>query len=571
VSRWNFADVWEAVAETYPDAPALVQGSTRRNWRELDQRADALATALIQAGLGQQAKVAQYLYNSPEYLESIFASFKAGLVPVNTNYRYTESELEYLWDNADVEAVVFHATFLPRVEALRPRLPAIRSWLWVDDGSAPCPTWATPYEQAAGNPARGPVRGPWGRSPDDLFLVYTGGTTGLPKGVMWRQDDLFAILNRAAGVRYPGEGVSSEVRAALAAPRKHPPPRQLPAPPLMHGTGLFTALSTLSSAGTVVMSVSRRLDVEELLDLIQAEGVTELSIVGDAFAKPILAALDAHPGRWDISSLWLIISSGVMWSAEVKAGLLRHHPRLLMTDMLGSSEAVGMGSSVSRLGAAAATAGFQLGPDARVFAEDSREVVAGSGELGRLALRGRGPTGYYKDPDKTAATFQMIDGERWTIPGDFATVDEDGTARLLGRGSGCINTGGEKVFPEEVEEALKLHPAVADAVVVGTPDDRFGEVVTAVVEPRPGCEPLDEPALNGWVRARLAAYKAPRRVVAVDTVGRSPSGKVDYGRLRAYAVDALAATIRTARAAPVPATGPAGKAAAAGADGGSPG
>jgi acyl-CoA synthetase (AMP-forming)/AMP-acid ligase II len=400
VSRWNFADVWEAVAEIYPDAPAVVHGPTRRNWREFDGRAEALATTFLQAGLGQQAKVAQYLYNSPEYLESIFASFKAGLVPVNTNYRYTETELEYLWDNADVEAVVFHAAFMPRVEALRPRLPAIRTWLWVDDGSAPCPAWAIPYERAAGTAVSGPVCGAWGRGPDDLFLVYTGGTTGMPKGVMWRQDDMFAVLNRSASLRYPGEGVPAEVRATLSAPRRYPPPRQLPGPPLMHGTGLFTAMSTLSSGGTVVMPVSRRLDVEQLLDIIEAERVTELSIVGDAFAKPILAALDAHPGRWDISSLWLVISSGVMWSGEVKAGLLRHHPRLLMTDVLGSSEAVGVASSLSRLGAAAATAGFQLGPDARVLTEEGREVVPGSGEPGRLALRGRGPTGYTRTPKR---------------------------------------------------------------------------------------------------------------------------------------------------------------------------
>jgi acyl-CoA synthetase (AMP-forming)/AMP-acid ligase II len=542
VSRWNFADVWETVAEVHPDAPALIQGTTHRAWRDFDRRANGVAASLLEAGLGQQAKVAQYLYNGPEYLESVFASFKAGLVPINTNYRYTERELHYLWDNADVEAVVFHGTLGPRVEALRSQLPGVRSWLWVDDSSGTCPTWATPYEQVAEPVAGGPVRSPWGRRPDDLLLIYTGGTTGLPKGVMWRQDDLFAVLNQTADLRYRGEGDPTEVRSTLATPQKHPPPRQLPGPPLMHGTGLLNSMSTLSSAGCIVMPESRHLDVEALLDLVQAERVTELSIVGDAFAKPILAALDAHPGRWDISSLWLIISSGVMWSEEVKAGLLRHHPRLLMIDALGSSEALGMARSTSRLGATAATAGFQLGPDARVLAEDGRQVVPGSGEPGRVALRGRGPIGYYKDPEKSATTFQIIDGERWTIPGDFAVVDADGSVRLLGRGSVCINTGGEKVFPEEVEEALKLHPGVADAVVVGTPDDRFGEAVTALVESRPGAPAPEEAALIAWVRARLAAYKAPRRVVPVDTIGRSPSGKVDYRRLRDYAVSVLNGT-----------------------------
>jgi acyl-CoA synthetase (AMP-forming)/AMP-acid ligase II len=541
VSRWNYADVWESVAEVHPEAQAVVYGATRRPWWEFDRRADAIAASLLDAGLGPQAKVAQYLYNGPEYLESVFACFKAGLVPINTNYRYTETELHYLWNNADVEAVVFDAAFLPRVEVLRPQLPGIRTWLWVDDGTGAvsCPAWAAPYAQAAEAVVSRPVRPPWGRSPDDLLLIYTGGTTGLPKGVMWRQDDLFAVLNRTADLRYAGDGDPEEVRTTLSTPQKYPAPRQMPGPPLMHGTGLLNSMSTLSSAGSLVMPVSRHLDVEALLDLIQTERVTELSIVGDAFAKPILAALDAHPGRWDISSLWLIISSGVMWSAEVKAGLLRHHPRLIMIDALGSSEALGMGSSTSRLGSTASTAGFQLGPDAKVLTEDGREVLPGSGEQGRVALRGRGPIGYYKDPEKSAATFQIIDGERWTIPGDFATVDAGGSVRLLGRGSVCINTGGEKVFPEEVEEALKLHPDVADAVVVGTPDDRFGEAVTAVVEARPGGPAPEETALIGWVRERLAAYKAPRRVVAVDTIGRSPSGKVDYRRLREYAVGAL--------------------------------
>jgi acyl-CoA synthetase (AMP-forming)/AMP-acid ligase II len=359
---------------------------------------------------------------------------------------------------------------------------------------------------------------------------------------MWRQDDLFAVLNRTGELRYPGEGDPAEIRAVLAAPPKHPPARLLPGPPFMHGTGLLTAMSVLNSAGCVVIAESRHFDSEAFLDLIETERVTELSIAGDAFAKPILAALDAHPGRWDISSLWLIISSGVMWSQEVKAGLLRHQPRLLMIDALGSSEALGLASSRSRLGATASTAGFQLGPDTRVLAEDGTEVLPGSGQPGRLALRGRGPVGYYKDADKSAATFQILDGERWMIPGDFATVEADGSLRLLGRGSVCINTGGEKVFPEEVEEALKLHPAVADAVVVGVPEDRFGEMVAALVERRrsPTALPPEESELIAWVRDRLAAYKAPKRVLPVETIGRAPSGKVDYRRLRDYAVNTLA-------------------------------
>ncbi len=538
MTNWNFADVWGVVAEIFPDRPAVAQGAVRLDWRDFDRRAGAVAASLKDAGLAHQSKVAQYLYNCPAYLESVFACFKAGLVPVNTNYRYTDDELVYLWENADAEAVVFHGSFTERVERIRGRLPAVKVWYWLADGEhTECPDWATPYETAAEGPPATGTSGP--RSGDDMLFIYTGGTTGMPKGVMWRQDDLFAILNRTGEVRYPPDGDLGDVRSVLEKPSKYPPARLVPGPPLMHGTGLFTAMSVLSSAGSIVMPESRHLDVVALLDLIQAERVTEMSIVGDAFAKPILAALDAEPDRWDISSLWLIISSGVMWSAEVKAGLLRHNPKLVLADTLGSSEALGMARSTSRAGQTSETAGFVLGDNTKVLTDDGREVVPGSGEQGRLALRGRGPMGYYKDPEKTASTFMVIHGERWTIPGDFATVRADGSVQLLGRGSVCINTGGEKVFPEEVEEAVKLHPAVADAVVVGVPDDRFGETVTAVVELAPGREAPADGELIDWVRARLAAYKAPRHVVRVETIGRSPSGKVDYRRLRDRAVEAV--------------------------------
>ncbi len=536
MTNWNFADVWDVVAETFPDRPAVAQGEARLTWRQFERRASSVAAALRDAGLGHQSKVAQYMYNCPAYLESLYACFKAGLVPVNTNYRYTDDELVYLWDNADAEAVIFSASFTERVERIRGRVPKVRRWLWLADGGhGECPQWAADYRSVAG--ATPPAQGGGPRSGDDMLFIYTGGTTGMPKGVMWRQDDLFAVNNRTGEVRYPPEGSLDDVRATLQAPSKYPPARLVPGPPLMHGTGLFTAMSVLSSAGSVVMPESRHLDVVALLDLIEAEKVTEMSIVGDAFAKPILAALDAEPDRWDISSLWLIISSGVMWSAEVKDGLLRHNPRLILADTLGSSEAVGMARSTSRAGRTSQTADFVLGDDTKVLTDDGRQVAPGSDEQGRLALRGRGPMGYYKDPEKTASTFLVIDGERWTVPGDFATVRADGSVQLLGRGSVCINTGGEKVFPEEVEEVLKLHPAVADAVVVGVPDERFGETVTAVVEVAGGEKRPDDAELIDWVRDRLAAYKAPRHVVGIDTIGRSPSGKVDYRRLRQHAVE----------------------------------
>lgn len=559
MTDWNFADTWEEVARHRPDAPALIQGPLTVTWADLDRRADALAAGMLAAGVGPQGRVAQYLYNGPAYIESVVAAFKAGLVPVNTNYRYTAAELFYLWDNADVDVVVFDRSFTGVVEEVRTRLPRVRAWVLVD-GAAPAaavPGWAVAYEALAGadrngadhagaapppdaGPAEG-LRAPWGRSGDDLLLIYTGGTTGMPKGVMWRQDDLWVILNRASSLRYPVDGGLAGIGATLELPTVRPVPRLLPGPPLMHGTGLFTALSTLACGGALVLLEGRRFSAVEMLDTIDAHRVTEASIVGDAFARPLLAELDAHPGRWDLSSLWLMVSSGVMWSAEVRSGLLAHLPGLTLVDALGSSEAIGMARSRSGKGRTPSTAGFQLGEGGRVVTEDGRDVEPGSGEAGRVALRGRGPVGYHKDAEKTATTFQIVDGERWTMPGDWALVEADGTVRLLGRGSGCINTGGEKVFPEEVEESLKRHPTVADAAVVGVPDERFGEVVVALVEPA-GDGPVDAAELTSWVKGSLASYKAPRVLLPVATVGRAPNGKLDYKALRGRAVELIGAT-----------------------------
>jgi 3-oxocholest-4-en-26-oate---CoA ligase len=532
VSRWNFADVWEVVADALPDAPALVQGGRRRSWAETEQRANGVARALLDLGVGAQDKVAQYLYNCPEYLESVFGAFKAGLVPVNTNYRYGDDELVYLWDNADVVAVIFHGCFSERIERLRPRLPRITGWLWVDDGSGPCPDWAVAYEDAVKSGGER-VTPPWGRSGDDLYLLYTGGTTGMPKGVMWRQDDLFAALNAAAPIKYDEDAGVAAVEATLEGVG----PVFLPACPLMHGTGAFPAFTALSVGGSVVLLPGRTFDPEEFLSTVAAERVNNTSIVGDAFAKPILRALDEAPGRWDISSLRVVISSGVMWSEPTKQGLLRHHPGLLLVDSFASSEALGMGRSISGAEGRAQTARFVLGRNARVIGDDGTDIVAGSGEVGLLAVRGRNPVGYYKDPEKTAQTFRTIDGARYSIPGDNATVDADGTLRVLGRGSVCINTGGEKVFPEEVEEVLKLHPAVRDAIVVGVPDERFGEAICAVIETSPDAS-LERDSLLAHVKSRLASYKAPRHVLVVETIGRAANGKADYKRLGTMAAAA---------------------------------
>lgn len=529
---WSFADVWEAVADALPDIPAVVQGERIVRWSEFDSRADGIAEVLLGVGLRRQDKVAQYLYNCPEYLETVFGSLKASLVPVNTNYRYVEDELAYLWDNADVAAVVFDSDFTDRVAVVRARVPGVRLWVCVGDC---CPAWAVPYEEAA-QAATARVFPPWGRSGDDLYLLYTGGTTGLPKGVMWRVDDLFALLNAVTvGVSYPYECGLASVKAALeevALPR----PVGLPASPLMHGAGAFTAFNILSGAGTVVLLSGRAFDAEGLLDTIERERVGLVALIGDAFAKPLLQALDAAPGRWDLSSLEAIGSSGVMWSEETKRGLLRHHPGMQLVDAFASSEAPGMGVSVSGGGAASDTAAFVPGSSARVLDDRGLDVVPGSGTVGRVAVTGVLPIGYYKDAEKTAATFMEIDGIRYSMPGDYATVEENGCLRLLGRGSLCVNTGGEKVFPEEVEQVLKQHDSIFDAVVVGIPDERLGEAVAAVVQPEPGVS-VDEEDIRSHVKQRLASYKAPRHILVVETLGRAPNGKADYVGLRRLALD----------------------------------
>ena len=533
---WNLADLWEQVAETVPDRPAQRCGTRTVTWGEFDRRANALGRHLLDAGLRRQSKVAAYLFNGPEYLEVYAGALKVSAAPLNTNYRYGPDEVAYLLDNADAEAVVFHAGFSPVLEGIRDRLPQVRTWLAVDDGTA-VPAWATPYEEVVGEGADRPEPS-WARSGQDLILLYTGGTTGMPKGVMWEQHELFQVLG---GGGNPFEGTPpaaepAEMRQRIEAAAAEPPYVFLPACPLMHGTGQFSAFIAMIRSGTVVTMPDRHFDPVALWRAVEDHGVNGVAIVGDAFAKPLLEALDADPTAFDLSSLRVMNSSGVMWSQATKDGLLRHLPGVLLFDSLGSSEAVGMGASVSGADNVAATASFALGPGVIVVDSEDRPVEAGSGTPGYVAIPGHVPVGYYKDPEKTARTFRSIGGTRYVLPGDLAVVEADGQIQLLGRSNAVINTGGEKVFAEEVEEVVKQHPAVLDAVCVGIPDDRFGAVVTAMVELRPGAE-LARDDLRGFVSARLAAYKAPRVVVVVPSIHRSPAGKVDYARLTRLARD----------------------------------
>ncbi len=542
MSGWNFADIYEAVAARVPDRPCQIHGDRIVTWGDFDRRADALARDLLDAGLTHQSKVAAYLYNGPEYLEVYVAAFKAGLAPVNTNYRYGAEEITYLFDNADTEAVVFHACFTDVLEIVRPRVPGVRRWYVVADETGGGPAWATPYDSVVANDV-GRTEAPWGRSGDDLLLLYTGGTTGMPKGVMWRQDDLFNVLGAGGNVLVGASPKTSVADVADAIDPSGTPFVMLTACPLMHGTGQFTSLVSMNLGGAVASLPSRKFDSGELWSQVERHHVNSVVIVGQAFAGPMLDELDAHPGRYDLSSVVVVSSSGVMWSQENKAGLLAHMPHAMLFDSLGSSEAVGLGGSVSTKESATETARFILGPDCAVFREDGVRVEPGSDDQGMVAISGFIPLGYYKDEAKSAETFRVFEGRRWSVPGDWAEVGADGTLHLLGRGSVCINTGGEKVFPEEVEEALKTHAAVRDAVCVGLPDNRFGEVICAVVEASDGRD-VASVDLASHVKQTLAAYKAPRHIVVVETIGRAVNGKVDYKRLKQLAAERVSAERR---------------------------
>ena len=538
MSNWNFADLYEGIAARIPEHPCQIQGDRIITWGQFNVRTNALAADMLSAGLTHQSKVAAYLYNCPEYLETYIAAFKGGLVPANTNYRYGPEEVTYLFDNSDAEAVVFHAAFVPLVEGIRANLPKVKRWYCVADGTHAVPAWATDYESLVSQGITESVRGPWGRSENDLMFLYTGGTTGMPKGVMWRQYDLFHVLglggNAVLGVP-PAASIEEIIERMQPGNYGNV---LLSACPLMHGTGQFSSLLAMNLGGCVVTLPSRTFDVGELLGEIERRRVQTLIIVGQAFAGPMLDELTANPNRFDLSSLMMISSSGVMWSQENKQGLLTYIPQVILFDSFGSSEAVGMGGAVSAAGAATETAKFSLGPTCAVFNEEGARVVPGSGERGLVAVGGNIPMGYYKDEAKSAQTFRTFEGQRWSVPGDWAEILADGTLVLLGRGSVCINTGGEKVFPEEVEEVLKRHHSVRDAVAVGIPDTRFGETICGVVEAEPGHSPnLSE--LNEHVKKSLAAYKAPRHIVVIDTIGRAPNGKVDYKRLKAFAMDEL--------------------------------
>ncbi len=537
----SFARSWATVASLAPNRDAIVCGDRRVSYGDFDARSHRLARALSSSGVRSGDKVAIECVNSPEYLEAFFAALKLGAVPVNVNYRYVGAELAYLLDNSDASALVFHDEFAPTVAEALTQLPAGRSPALLlqvaHRGDGSLLEGARRYEEMlAGDPEPGlpEVHEPSG---DDLIFIYTGGTTGSPKAVMWRNEDLYVALWQMArpGTEPPDPAVAigRGKRAATA----------LPACPLMHGTGLFITLSTLAGGGTVVLLDTPRLDAALLWRAVETEAVQVLTIVGDAFARPLLAALDAEPGRWDLSSLSAITSSGVTWSPETKRGLLRHVPDALLIDSLGASEGI-MTRSETRSDDEIRPGRFVMSDRMVVVTDDDDLVQPGDGRIGMLGVGGPIPLGYYKDDAKTAATFRTVHGRRYSIPGDYATVEADGTITLLGRGSACINTGGEKVYPEEVELALHSCPGVVDAVVVGVPDDRWGEMVVALVQALTGSD-LAEADLALHCRETLAGYKIPKRFLVLDTLQRSPSGKADYKVLRALAAEGVRGEERT--------------------------
>ena len=525
---WHYGDLLEAVGQRVPDRLALIHGERQVTWRDLHERSNRIATHLLAIdGVEPGDHIAYCMANSDHYLEAITAGFKARLVHQNVNYRYLDEELFEVLDGGDAAVVVYDSDLAPNMERLAPRLAGVRAFVEVGDDQ-PRFDQASSFETLATTGDGGDLR--VDRSDDDILMMYTGGTTGRPKGVMWRMADRILVYKDGD----PDESPSGFVDRMIAGPRQV----FIPGPPLMHSTGLSTALRALIGGGTVVTRPGT-FDAGAMWDQAIEHGVTGISIVGDAFARPLLEALTEE--RADaMGSLASIISAGVMWSRDVKLGLLERLPHVALVDTFGSSEGSGLGRSVMRgTGEHVATGSFSIGANCKVFTEDHVEVEPGSGVSGMIAKSGHIPLGYYKDPERSATTFPVIDGVRYSLPGDWCTVEADGSITLLGRGSNCINTGGEKVFPEEVEEALKAIDGVRDALVFGVADQRWGQAVTALVSASSGRrDEVTEQAVRAQLKAALAGYKAPKRVHLVDEVPRHVNGKADYRSAKSMADEA---------------------------------
>ncbi len=536
VMAFNLADLWERVADTVPDAQSLVCGDRRLTFAEADERATRLAHALGERGVGPGDHVALYLYNGTEYIEGMLAAFKLRAVPVNVNYRYVEDELRYLLDNADAKAIVFHREFAPKLAAIRSDLPQLGAYLVVEDGTDADISAVEAVEYEAALAAASPERDFGPRSADDLYILYTGGTTGMPKGVLWRHEDIFFGAMGGGGM-----GVPITTPEEIAERAQGGGTICLPACPFMHGTAHWMGFSALFTGGSLIIDDHHHMDPAHIWSLVAREHVTFLVIVGDAMGRPLAEALDDLDPSVDLSQGFVLLSGGAILSPSVKRDLAAKLPNAVVIDGIGSSETGGQGQMpVSKDGEPPPSQPrFMMDPNTTVLDDDLHQAAVGV--VGKLARKGWIPLGYYKDPVKSAATFPEVDGVRWSVPGDHARLEEDGTITVLGRGSVSINTGGEKVYPEEVEGALKAHDEVFDAVVVGVPDERWGERVVAVVQPRGDAHPTLE-ALEAHARSHIAGYKVPRAIVEVDQIVRSPSGKPDYRWAKATAMRELGLT-----------------------------
>lgn len=527
--QFHLADLFETVAATVPDRVAVESGSLRLTFAELDARADRIAAALAGHGVKRGDTVGIYMMNRPEHIEAFIAIIKLGAVPFNVNYRYREEELRYIFENAQAAAIVHGAEFSGIVRNLAPGLPTLKVAVAVSDESGQV-EGAVSVDYAALLAAE-PVRG-WERGEDDVILAYTGGTTGMPKGVMWPHRAFIFACAGGAGYFNPSGPIAEPADIADRAATGYPL-KMMPVAPLMHAAALWAVWSALLNGLTIVLDDSRTFNPEGIWDRVERHGVNLVQIVGDAMAIPLRDALLANPGRWNLDRMVNFGSGGAVFSQHVKDDLRRLLPeRVAITDGMGSSE-----TGIAGQGAPSDSGMMRLvaGENLRVL--DGDRFVE-PGESGILVRSGHTPVGYFGDPAKTAEVFRRIDGRIWVVSGDSARLDEDGMITVFGRGSTCINSGGEKVFPEEVEQALRQHPAVQDAVVAGQPDARWGERVVGIVSARPGANRPDLAEMRAFLGEKLAGYKVPKAIVWVDEVRRSPAGKQDYRWARAVAAEA---------------------------------
>ncbi|WP_426571955.1 acyl-CoA synthetase [Aquihabitans sp. McL0605] len=541
---FNIADLFERAVDAVPDRMALVCGERRLTYREMDDEADQLANHLLAEGFGHGDHIGIYGQNTAEWLIAMVAVFKIRAVPININFRYVEDELAYLFDNADLVALVHDREYIPRIAAVTAKVPGLRHFIMIDDGSDadPAEIGAISWSDAiAGASTERPVLP---RTDDDHYVIYTGGTTGMPKGVVWRHEDVFYALGGGVDA-YTNERITHGHQLAEKAAATETPMVSLNIPPLMHGAAQWGALRFLFEGGTVVFVP--RFKAETVWELVEAEKVNTMMITGDAMARPLIETLQEDPDRWDLSSLFVTSSSAVVFSPSLKDAMLELLPNIMVIDAIGSSESGMNGMVIQTKGQTANHGGggptVKAGRDAVVLDENLEPLPAGTGVVGKLARGGNIPIGYYKDPEKTAANFvHAPDGTRYVVAGDFALHEADGSITLLGRGSVCINSGGEKIYPEEVETILKAHPEVYDVLVVGVPDERWGQAVCAVVQPRHADTPPTLEELAAHSRTQLAAYKTPRHLVIVNEIQRSPSGKPDYPWAAGVAEDAISTT-----------------------------